>query len=123
MAHYGLAGDLDNDYAMGRMRRFALRHRAAITVVVLLALFFNLSLMPHVERGDPAAGDLPIAARCHGGGPGCVEQPLVPPPALGLPRIDAIPPAHVVLVRMTLATTPEPPDVAPVTLDPPPEGA
>lgn len=106
---------------MERFQRYALRHRTVITTVVLLALFFNLSFLPQVERGDPAAGDLPIAARCHGGGPGCVEQPLVPPPAVGLPKIDAIPPANVVLVQMTAPVTAAPADIAAVALDPPPE--
>ena len=103
------------------MRRLALRHRSLITAAVLLALFFNLSFLPQVERGDPAAGDLPLAARCHGGGPGCVEQPLVPPPAVGLPRFEGIPPANLVLAVMIPPVSLAPGDVAPVTLDPPPE--
>ena len=48
---------------------------------------------PPAGSGD-ANGDLPIAARCQGGGPGCAEQPLIPPPVGGLPSFQT-PPAPV----------------------------
>jgi len=106
---------------MARFCALAFRHRILVTVAVLGALAFNLSFVPQVERGDPGRGDLPVAARCHGGGEGCIEQPLVPPPAVGLPRIDAIPPANLVTVEMTAPPAPHPHEAASVILEPPPE--
>jgi len=69
-----------------------LRHRGLVTVVVLAALVLNVTV---VGRLDPpeAESSLPFAARCQGGGPGCAEQPLIPPPVGGLPRFDSPPPA------------------------------
>ena len=106
---------------MGRLLSCALRHRILVTVAVLGALVFNLSFVPQVERGGSDRGDLPVAARCHGGGEGCVEQPLVPPPALGLPRLGAIPPAHVVTVEMMPPPAPQPQNAPSAILEPPPE--
>lgn len=75
--------------------RLMLRHRSVVTGVLLGALLVNLLV---VARLQPSAAfehsDLPVAARCQGGGPGCAEQPLIPPPVGGLPHFDA-PPAPV----------------------------
>ena len=72
-----------------------LRHRSLVTGVLLGALLVNLLV---VARLQPTAAfersDLPVAARCQGGGPGCAEQPLIPPPVGGLPHFD-VPPAPV----------------------------
>jgi hypothetical protein len=77
-----------------RVGRFALRHRGIVTVILLAGLLTNLLV---VGRLDPPSlrqhGDLPLAASCQGGGPGCAEQPLIPPPAVGMPHFDAPPPA------------------------------
>jgi hypothetical protein len=73
------------------MRRM-LRHRAVVTVTLVLALLANLLFAAQVA--PPDVGDnLPMAASCQGGGPGCAVQPLIPPPASGLPRFDAPKPA------------------------------
>jgi hypothetical protein len=65
-----------------------------VTVVLIAGLLTNLLV---IGRLDPPEldqhGDLPLAASCQGGGAGCAEQPLIPPPAVGLPRFDAPPPA------------------------------
>jgi hypothetical protein len=70
-----------------------MRHRGIVTGTLVAVLLVNLLVVvrlspPDVSRG----GDLPIAARCQGGGPGCAEQPLIPPPVGGLPHFDAPPP-------------------------------
>jgi hypothetical protein len=72
-----------------------LRHRSAVTAMLLGALLVNLLVVARLEP-PPAfgGGDLPIAARCQGGGPGCAEQPMIPPPLVGLPHFDT-PPAPV----------------------------
>jgi hypothetical protein len=71
-----------------------MRHRGIVTLVLLTGLLANLFV---VGRMDPPSlqqhGDLPLAASCQGGGPGCAEQPLIPPPAVGMPHFDAPPPA------------------------------
>src|SRR3974377_1686104 len=70
--------------------RLMLRHRSVAAAALLGALLVTL---PVVARLQPSAafdgGALPIAARCQGGGPGCAEQPLIPPPVGGLPAFDA----------------------------------
>ncbi len=72
-----------------------LRHRSLVTGVLLAALLVNLLVVVRLQPGDVVdGGSLPIAARCQGGGPGCAEQPLIPPPVGGLPHFDA-PPAPV----------------------------
>jgi hypothetical protein len=87
--------------------RSALRHRGIVTVVLLTGLIANLFV---VGRLDPPAlgrhGDLPLAASCQGGGPGCAEQPLIPPPAVGLPHFDAPPPAVFGALVLVEPTTP-----------------
>jgi hypothetical protein len=78
----------------GSALRCALRHRGIVTVVLLTGLLANLLIVGRLDPPDlQQRGDLPLAASCQGGGPGCVEQPLIPPPAVGLPRFDAPPPA------------------------------
>ena len=90
---------------MGRLVR---RHSALVTATLLGALLLNLLVVGYVAPADDAlTDDLPLAAQCQGGGPGCVEQPLIPPPAVGLPRFDA-PPAPV----FGIATVVEPPRLA-----------
>ena len=74
--------------------RLCLRHRGVVTATLLAALLLNLLVVGRMQPADPTKGDLPLAARCQGGGPGCVEQPLIPPPVGGLPHFDA-PPAPV----------------------------
>ena len=72
-----------------------LRHRGLVTGALLAVLLVNLLVIGRLQPADPGkGGDLPLAARCQGGGPGCAEQPLIPPPAGGLPHFDA-PPAPV----------------------------
>jgi hypothetical protein len=69
-----------------------LRHRGIVTAMLLGALLVNLLVLSRLEP-PPAfsGGDLPIGARCQGGGPGCAEQPMIPPPLIGLPHFDAPP--------------------------------
>lgn len=72
--------------------RLMLRHRSLVTGVLLAALMVNLLVVVRLQPAGPMrADDLPIAARCQGGGPGCAEQPLIPPPIGGLPHFDAPP--------------------------------
>lgn len=105
------------------MCRFALGHRAVVTLTLLAALLFNLSVVAQMEPGDPGRADLPLAATCHGGGPGCAAQPLIPPPAVGLPRFDPVAPAHSVLVRIAPPPSTAVREPLPFTLDPPPQPA
>ena len=70
-----------------------LRHRAIVTVTLIAVLLLNLSVVGMVTPPDSFDGDLPNAARCQGGGPGCAEQPLIPPPVGGLPHFDPPAPA------------------------------
>jgi hypothetical protein len=75
-----------------RTMRHMLRHRALVTVTLVAALLANVLFVAPVD--PPELGDnLPTAARCQGGGPGCAVQPLIPPPSAGLPRFDAPAPA------------------------------
>lgn len=72
-----------------------LSHRSVVTGVLLGALLVNLLVVARLQPSSAfERSDLPIAARCQGGGPGCAEQPLIPPPVGGLPHFDA-PPAPV----------------------------
>jgi hypothetical protein len=121
MARHTRDWNIDTVAAMTRFCALALRHRVLITLLVLGAVVFNLSFVPQVERGDSGRGDLPVAARCHGGGEGCTEQPLVPPPAIGMPRLDAVPPANMVTVEIPVVPAPEPRSVLTLMLAPPPE--
>lgn len=84
-----------------------LRHRAVVTIALVAALLANLLFVAQV---DPPSlrdgGDMPLAARCQGGGPGCVVQPMIPPPSAGLPRVDPPVPAvfgQLVAVEPSLA--------------------
>ncbi len=108
---------------MAHAGRLALRHRAAVTVTLLVALLFNVSFVAQLEPGDPSRADLPLAATCHGGGPGCASQPLIPPPAVGLPHFDPVAPAHSVLVRIAPPALRAIREPLPFTLDPPPQPA
>ncbi|HZP58550.1 MAG TPA: stress protein, partial [Dehalococcoidia bacterium] len=71
---------------------------------------------------DPAKGSLPLAARCAGGGPGCAEQPLIPPPAGGLPHFDPPPPpVFGALVAVAPAAAPSLNPSPPPALEHPPQ--
>ncbi len=78
----------------GSWMRFALRHRGIVTGTLVAVLLVNLLVIGRFQPAQASHGDLPIAARCQGGGPGCVEQPLIPPPVGGLPSFQT-PPAPV----------------------------
>jgi len=72
-----------------------LRHRGFVTGALVAVLLVNLLVVGRLQPADPSqGGDLPLAARCQGGGPGCAEQPLIPPPVGGLPHFSA-PPAPI----------------------------
>jgi hypothetical protein len=110
---------------LSRGFRLMLRHRSLVTGVLLAALLVNLLVVARLQPGELAkGGDLPIAARCQGGGPGCAEQPLIPPPVGGLPHFDA-PPAPV--FGRLVAVEPGRPnavhEATPVPLDRPPSTA
>ncbi|MHB8684470.1 MAG: hypothetical protein ACYC9X_09115 [Dehalococcoidia bacterium] len=92
-------------------------------MALLAVLLFNLSFVAQLERGDPGHADLPLAASCHGGGAGCAAQPLIPPPAVGLPHFDPVAPAHSVLVRIAPPALKAILEPLPFTLDPPPQPA
>jgi hypothetical protein len=74
-----------------RFFRSALRHRGAVTVTLVAVLLSNLLFVGYLDPPDLLDNQLPMAAQCQGGGPGCAEQPLIPPPAGGLPHFDAPP--------------------------------
>jgi hypothetical protein len=66
----------------------AARRQAAVSLVVVAALLANVLFAGYVEPPDLIGGaELSIASRCQGGGPGCAEQPMIPPPLVGLPRV------------------------------------
>ena len=71
-----------------RLFRCALRHRAIVTGTLVAVLLVNLLVVVRVSHADPLKSDLPVAGRCQGGGPGCDEQPLIPPPIGGLPHFE-----------------------------------
>jgi len=90
---------------MGRgLVRSALRHRGIVTATLLAALLVNLLIIGRLQPPDATRGDLPLAARCQGGGPGCAEQPLIPPPVGGLPSFD-VPPAPIFGRMVAVAPT------------------
>ena len=94
--------------------RFALRHRGIVTGTLVAVLLVNLLVIGRLQPAQAGKSDLPIAARCQGGGPGCAEQPLIPPPVGGLPHFET--PAAPVFGRLVAV---EP--AAPIaTTDPPP---
>lgn len=110
---------------LSRGFRLMLQHRRLVTSVLLAALLVNLLVVaPLQPAGAMKGGDLPIASRCQGGGPGCAEQPMIPPPVGGLPHFDAPPtPAFGRLV----AVEPLPPaavhEAIPALLDRPPSNS
>jgi len=103
-----------------------LRHRSLVTGVLLAALLVNLLVVARLEPAAAATNgsDLPIAARCQGGGPGCTAQPLIPPPVGGLPHFDA-PPAPVFgqMVAVEPASAGAIHEAIPTPLDRPPSTA
>jgi hypothetical protein len=96
--------------------KLALRHRGLVTAALLVGLLVNLLVIGRMDPpADALAGDLPLAAQCQGGGPGCAEQPMIPPPSVGLPQAARpVSPAFGALV----AIEPAPPAAIP---DPPPD--
>jgi hypothetical protein len=87
---------------MGSVERISLRHKGLVTAVAIAGLLLNLLVIGSADPpSDLVEQDLPMAAQCQGGGAGCAEQPLIPPPALGLPRFDPPPPpVYGALVRV-----------------------
>ena len=75
-----------------RLWRLAYRHRAGITVALVSVLLINLLVVARVEPASASVErGLPIGAQCQGGGPGCVVQPMIPPPSGALPQFDPPP--------------------------------
>lgn len=73
-----------------KLLSLALKHRGVVTATLLFGFVLNLLVIGVFDPpSEPLDRDLPVAAQCQGGGPGCSEQPLIPPPAVGLPRFDA----------------------------------
>jgi hypothetical protein len=107
---------------VARILRATLRHRGIVTVALVLGLLVNLFVIGWTDPPDPTHhGDLPLAARCQGGGPGCASQPMIPPPVGGLPHFDMPPPpVFGALVLVEPAVPPAMHGVPPATLDPPP---
>lgn len=105
-----------------RLFRASLQHKGLVTVVALGGLLLNLMVIGSSDAPEDLGGrDLPMAAQCHGGGAGCAEQPLIPPPAVGLPRFDAPAPAtYGVLVLVEPSVLPDLTASPPRTLVPPP---
>ncbi len=107
---------------MSRMLRAVMRHRGIVTVALVAGLLVNLLVVGWTDPPDPTQhGDLPLAARCQGGGPGCATQPMIPPPVGGLPHFEM--PAAPVFGALVVI---EPPaaiavhESPPASLDPPP---
>ena len=97
--------DTDRGMAVS-VRRIALRHEAVVTLILLAALLVNLLAVGYVTPpADALDRDLPMAAQCQGGGPGCVEQPMIPPPVIGLPRFQ---PSAPVVFGSLVAVEPAP---------------
>jgi hypothetical protein len=72
--------------------RLAYRHRAGITLALVSVLLVNLLVVARVQPASASVErGLPVGAQCQGGGPGCLVQPMIPPPAGALPHIDAPP--------------------------------
>jgi hypothetical protein len=78
-----------------RLLRLSLDHNGIVTMALLVGLLVNLLVIGVADPSDSSLdGSLPNVASCQGGGgPGCAEQPLIPPPSVGLPRFEAPPPA------------------------------
>jgi hypothetical protein len=101
----------------------ASNHRTAITLVLIGALLLNLLVAGYVQPPDLLEGDdLPMASRCQGGGPGCAETPMIPPPAVGMPQGAApVAPAFgepAILVAGVPVPSDDPP---PMAIEHPPE--
>jgi hypothetical protein len=114
MAVVGALRKLDTERGMtGHIRSVARRHESAVTMLLLAALLLNLLAVGYVSPpSDALERELPMAAQCQGGGPGCVEQPMIPPPAVGLPRIEmplAISSEPALLAALPLAALHDPP--------------
>lgn len=112
------------EWNMGpRIGRWTLRHRGIVTVVLLVGFLANMFVVGRLDPPDLRQhADLPLAASCQGGGPGCAEQPLIPPPAVGMPRFDAPPPAAFgALVRIEPAAVPAVHETSPPLLERPPQ--
>ena len=109
---------------VARLFRAALRHRGLITGTLVAVLLVNLLVIGRLQPNDTSRGDLPLAARCQGGGPGCAEQPLIPPPVGGLPHFDA-PPAPIFgqLVLVEPAVPAAVHEAPPLALERPPRAA
>jgi hypothetical protein len=107
-----------------RLCRAALRHRGLVTGTLVAVLLVNLLVVGRLQPNGPSGSDLPLAARCQGGGPGCAEQPLIPPPVGGLPHFDA-PPAPVFgrLVLVEPAAPAAVDEAPPLALERPPRAA
>ncbi len=104
-----------------RVFRLALRHRALVTCAMIGVLLINLLVVARVAPADPTKSDIPVAGRCQGGGPGCDEQPLIPPPAAGLPRFDGpTTPVFGALVAIQVLPVPAIHEAPPSRIDPPP---
>jgi hypothetical protein len=103
--------------------RVALAHRGVITVALLALLVLNLTVIGRIDPPETPDEHLPFAARCQGGGPGCAEQPLIPPPAggIGLPRVEPVPAPALTLMRLEPAPQATLIDLPTSTLEPPPE--
>jgi hypothetical protein len=91
-----------------------LRHRVLVTAALVGVLLLNLTVVGRLTPASAAdTHDLPPVAHCQGGGAGCTEQPLIPPPAVGLPRFE-LPPAPVfgepsLIEAAAPSAVPEPP--------------
>jgi hypothetical protein len=103
-----------------RLFRFALRHDRAITLALVLVLVTNVTVLARFAPAEPQ-GDLPLVSSCQGG-PTCADQPLIPPPAGGLPRFDApADPVYGLLLLVEPAPLPAMHAASIPLLEPPPE--
>lgn len=104
-----------------RMARAAADRRSAVTTAAVLILLVNLLFAGYVRPPDVLGDDLPMAASCQGGGPGCAEQPMLPPASIGLPHFEQ-PPAPVlgVLTRIQQAAPSLVREGPPLRIDHPP---
>ena len=105
-----------------RLIRLALKHKRTVTLIAVAGLLVNLVIVGSADPpSDLVDRDLPLAASCQGGGAGCAEQPLIPPPALGLPHFDPPPPVvYGGLVLVEATPSPDLTSLPPRTLLPPP---
>jgi hypothetical protein len=101
----------------------ATNHRSAITLALLGALLLNLFVAGYVQPPDLLDGSsLPMASRCQGGGPGCAEQPMIPPPAVGIPEGPSpVAPAFGEPALLVAASPLPADDPPPVAIEHPPE--